>query len=201
MHGKGGSHLEWEEEYREKENSFGIFDVYRVTRVSPREQRGSFVVVEAPDWVTIVPILKDKGGKDCFLMVRQYRQGSRSVTLEFPAGVVEWQEEPDDAARRELREETGRVAGEVVFLGQANPNPAFMCNTTFTYLARKLGPQQEQSLDELEEVELEELPIDEVIARMGTPPYDNAIMMSALAYYLRFAAGTNQRKRTTKSEA
>jgi ADP-ribose pyrophosphatase len=199
MDAEGTSHLEWEEEYREKESSFGIFEVYRVTRVSPAGQRGNFVIVDAPDWVTIVPVLKDERGKECFLMVRQYRHGSRSVTLEFPAGVVEWQEEPDDAARRELIEETGRTAGNVVFLGKASPNPSFMCNTTYTFFASGLGDADEQSLDELEEVELEIVPVEEVISQMGIEPYDNAIMMSALAYYLRWKSGTESKVRAGRN--
>lgn len=189
MNGEDDSRLEWEEEYREKESSFGIFDVYRVTRVSPKGQRASFVVVDAPDWVTVVPVLVDESGTECFLMVRQYRHGSRTTTLEFPAGVVEWEEEPTDAARRELIEETGRTPDRIDFLGQANPNPSFMCNTTYTYLATGLGPEQEQDLDDLEELDRVLVPVTEVTAKMGTPPYDNTIMLGALAYYLRWKAG------------
>jgi ADP-ribose pyrophosphatase len=189
MNGDDDSHLEWEEEYREKESSFGIFDVYRVTRVSPKGLRANFIVVDAPDWVTVVPVLKDNDGKDCFLMVRQFRHGSRTTTLEFPAGTVEWQEEPNHAARRELIEETGRAPEQVIFLGESSPNPSFMCNTTYTYLALDLGPEQDQDLDEFEEMDRVLVPIDEVVQKMGTPPYDNTIMIGALAYYLRWKAG------------
>ena len=189
MNGEEDSHLEWEEEYREKESSFGIFDVYRVTRVSPKGQRANFVVVDAPDWVTIVPVLKDDDGNDCFLMVRQYRHGSQTTTLEFPAGVVEWGEDPAEAARRELVEETGRTPGEIVFLGKANPNPSFMCNMTYTYLALDLGPENDQDLDELEEMDRVLIPVDEVTRQMGVPPYDNTIMLGALGYYHRWKAG------------
>lgn len=186
MHGGRRSRLEWDEEYREKESSFGIFEIYRVTRVSPKGQRGNFVVVDAPDWVTIVPLIRDAGGSESFLMVRQYRHGSETVTLEFPAGVVEYDEEPEEAARRELIEETGWTPETTVFLGQANPNPAFMCNTTYTFLASGLHDGSLQQLDETEELILEIVPADEVVRKMGIPPYDNAIMMSALAYYLRW---------------
>lgn len=188
MSGGRGSRLEWEEEYREKESSFGIFEIYRVTRVSPKGQRGNFVIVDAPDWVTIVPLIRDKKGIDSFLMVRQYRHGSETVTLEFPAGVVEFEEEPEDAARRELIEETGWAPEKTIFLGKANPNPSFMCNTTYTFLASGLRDGAEQQLDETEEIVLEIVPADEVVKKMGVPPYDNAIMMSALAYYLRWKA-------------
>jgi 8-oxo-dGTP pyrophosphatase MutT (NUDIX family) len=190
MNGDEPSRLEWEEEYREKESSFGIFDVYRVTRVSPQGQRANFIVVDAPDWVTIVPVLKNDEGTECFLMVRQYRHGSQTTTLEFPAGLIDWEENPAEAARRELVEETGRTPEQIVFLGESNPNPAFMCNTTYTYLALGLGPEHDQDLDEFEEVDRVLIPIDEVEKQMGIPPYNNTIMMSALAYYQRWKAGT-----------
>lgn len=199
MEGEGPAHLQWEEEQREKDKSFGIFDVYRVTRVSPRGQRGEFVIVDAPDWVTVVPVLKDDRGTDCFVMVRQFRHGSQTVTVEFPAGVIERGEEPEDAARRELLEETGRTSSRVVLLGKTNPNPAFMCNSTFTYLATGLAPPTQQELDELELVELELIPVEEATAKMGTPPYDSAIMMSALAYYLRFSANDRNESRTNEA--
>lgn len=186
MHGGRGSRLEWEELYREKESSFGIFEIYRVTRVSPKGQRGNFTIVDAPDWVTIVPVVRDAKGTEFFLMVRQYRHGSQTVTLEFPAGVVEYEEEPANAARRELIEETGWTPEKTIFLGKANPNPSFMCNTTYTFLASGLHDDGLQHLDETEELVLEMVPAEEVIKKMGIPPYDNAIMMSALAYYLRW---------------
>jgi len=183
MRSGDGDHLRWEEESREKESSFGIFDVYRVTRTSPAGQRGSFVVVDAPDWVTVIPLVA--GEEPSFLMVRQFRHGSRSLTLEFPAGVIEPAEEPSAAAARELAEETGFTADRITLLGAANPNPSFMCNTSYTFLAEGLHKSGNPTPDALELVEAVVLPVDRVVAQMGTGPFNNAIMMSGLAYYLR----------------
>jgi len=180
--------LDWEEESREKQSSFGIFDVYSVRRAAPSGQRGNFIIVDAPDWVTVVPLARNESGEPCFVMVRQYRHGSRRITLEFPAGVIERNEEPEEAAARELEEETGRRAKSITLLGEASPNPAFMCNRTFTYLATGVGLPGAQALDELEDVEVELIPVDVVVAEMGTGSYDNTIMMAALAYYLRWEA-------------
>ena len=86
-----------------------IFDVDKVNRVSPNGDEHPFVVCCNPDWVTVVPELKE-GDETSFLMVRQFRHGSGALSMEFPAGVVDAGEEPLTAAVRELREETGYTA-------------------------------------------------------------------------------------------
>ena len=141
-------------------------------------------MLEAPDWVTVVPrVVKD--GKDYFVMVRQYRHGAMQVTTEFPAGTVEPAEEPEDAALRELREETGYKAGKITYLGSVNPNPAFMTNTFTAFLAEELQQTGSQNLDEHEYVDFELIPAEDIIKRMGSGEYNNGTMLMALLYYLR----------------
>lgn len=118
-------HLRWKELSRSKSAEYGLFDIYTTRRTSNQSHDFQFLLVDAPDWVTIVPYLPEL---DSFYMVRQFRHGSASVTLEFPAGVVNRDETPADAARRELLEETGCAGGELVSAGSVNPNPAFMTN-------------------------------------------------------------------------
>jgi ADP-ribose pyrophosphatase len=177
------AHLLWTDVSRRKHSSFGIFDVYTVLRRSPRGGTGSFVLVDAPEWVTIIPITDDE--EPCFLMARQYRHGSSSVTLEFPAGAVNAGEAPLDAAKRELLEETGCSAVEMEHLGAVNPNPAFMTNTVHTFLARGLTKIAPQALDQHEILDIERIPVKRVIEHMGNAPYSNGIMMISLAWYLR----------------
>ena len=84
------------------------------------------VLVRAPDWVSVVV---ERGGM--FLVERQFRYGAGDYVEEFPCGMVEKGEDPLDAVRRELEEETGiRVLDKKSFvkLGETNPNPAFMTN-------------------------------------------------------------------------
>ena len=58
------------------------------------------------------------------ILVRQYRHGIQEVVLEVPGGVVDEGESPEEAAVRELQEETGFAAGSVRLLGKMMPNPA-----------------------------------------------------------------------------
>src|SRR5688572_21410849 len=62
-----------------------------------------YYVLEYPNWVNAVAITGDGG----ILMVRQYRHAANIVSLEIPGGVIDGDEKPEEAMRRELLEETG----------------------------------------------------------------------------------------------
>ena len=162
-----------------------IFKVLSSRRRSFAGKEATFFLLDAPDWVTVVPLVRNSGGEDCFVMVRQYRHGSMSITLEFPAGTVEKGEEPHTTAARELTEETGYRAGSLMPLGSVSPNPAFMNNTMHTFLATDCTDTRVQSLDEHESVDVELVPVKDVKARMGYGEYSNGIMLIALSYYER----------------
>lgn len=189
--GKGGSmaeeELEWIEDSRKLRGDYRIFQVTESRRWAAGNREGDFFLVEAPDWITIVPLVKDEGGRDCFLMVRQYRHGSGEVTLEFPAGMVDPGEEPAETAARELREETGWSAGSIRKIGDINPNPAFMTNRSHTFLAEDCRLAGGQELDEHEMVETILIPREELREIMGHPPCHSAIMVQAYYWYLRDA--------------
>ena len=112
------------------------------------------IKIDAPDWVSI---MVEKEGK--LLVEKQFRYGANDYVEEFPCGMVEKGEDPLDAVRRELLEETGiKVINkkDIVKLGQTNPNPAFMTNKMHYYyvnLDYTSWEKQEQKLDEHEEIE------------------------------------------------
>jgi 8-oxo-dGTP pyrophosphatase MutT (NUDIX family) len=128
-----------------------------------------------------VPVLETNK----FVMVRQWRHGSRSISLEFPGGVFEPGENPQSAAARELQEETGYRAGSIIKLGEFSPNPAIMANKVHFFLAGELVDTGRQHLDVDEFVEVELVDIKEVLQGMGKPPYVHALMASALTLYLQ----------------
>ena len=175
-------HLAWEEKRRGRLAKLGIFDIHLVRRRSAAGQRGRFVVVDAPDWVSVVPFAE----KDLVYTVRQFRHGSGRITLEFPAGVVDKGESPEEAAARELLEETGCRAARLMYLGSVNPNPAFMSNRLHTFVALDLSKDQDLSLDKLELLDLETTPLEEILKRAGEGEYDNGILLMSLHWLRRW---------------
>ena len=180
--------LTWKTVAREKIFAGPIFDVRKVRRESTDGRLGDFIELNAPKWATIIPWVRNEEGVPCFIMVRQFRHGSNTVTIEFPAGTVDEGEEPKEAALRELREETGYLAkSEIIELGSISPNPAFMNNRVWFFLAEGLEYGGPQLLDPNEQLDILTIPVKEVVDSMGTGDYDNGIMMIAQAYFLRFA--------------
>lgn len=147
---------------------------------------GEFVTLALPDWVSVIPWTRSGDGEPLFLMEKQYRHGSESVTIEFPAGLIEKGESPLEAAKREMLEETG-YEGDFTYLCSFNPNPAFMTNTQTFFLAENLRKVGSQNLDENEEIETLFVPVEEVIEKMGEGYYSNGIMLSALFAFMRKA--------------
>jgi 8-oxo-dGTP pyrophosphatase MutT (NUDIX family) len=177
------SHLIWEEgESRELFRS-NVFSVRETESRSPRGESRLFTVMDAPDWVIVVPLLETEQGRR-FVMVRQWRHGSRELSLEFPGGVMEKGESAEEGARREFEEETAYRASKLYRLGDMSPNPALMSNRVHFYLAEDLTPLRSQNLDEDEFVDVERVPFEDVTGGMGKPPFVHALTAAALALYL-----------------
>ena len=109
-----------------------------------------YYVITLPDYALVYAELEDRR----VLMLRQYKHGLRRVCLTFPGGAVEAGEEPVAAARRELMEELGCVAGQVESLGSFRTNANQGCNTAHLFLARGCRLVGEPTSRDLEDSEV-----------------------------------------------
>ncbi len=161
--------------------SFRVFSIRADTTISPRTSvEHDFYVIETPDWVNIIPLTADHQ----VVMVRQYRHGSREVTLEIPGGLVDPGDTPEGAAARELLEETGYQAEEMVKIGVSNPNPAIFNNRCYTFVARNVAKVRDPMPDQTEDIEVALIPLADIPELIRKGKIDHAIVISAFYWFL-----------------
>lgn len=164
-----------------------VFSVTATEHTSPDGRRGDFYTLNTNSWVTVIPVLKTlTPGNPEFILVRQFRYGTGAISVEFPAGVIEDNEPPREAAARELLEETGYTPDSLKIIGDVSPNPAIMGNRTYTVLA-EISPQtpKNQNLDPNELLNVETATEDYLRKNMGISPMDSAITIQAWFWYLQ----------------
>ena len=138
-----------------------------------------FYVLEYPAFCNVIAITKE--GK--FLMERQYRHAQHLTGIEIPAGCVEEGEEPMEAAKRELYEETGYAGGEWSQLMTISPNPGACTNYSYSFLAVGVEPVSTQHLEESEDIKIVLLDRDEVIRMLKNDEFHQAMMAAPLWKY------------------
>ncbi|HJP02570.1 MAG TPA: NUDIX hydrolase [Planctomycetota bacterium] len=151
------------------------------TLTHPRSgERFERLVLETPDWVNVLALT----GEGELVLVRQYRFGAGTITTEIPSGVVDPGEDHGDAARRELREETGYSSERWTYLGHVDPNPAFLDNLCHQWLAEEVTLTHEQDLDPGEDIEVLTRSPDQVRSWVREGIINNALVLTALARVL-----------------
>ncbi|HET6886049.1 MAG TPA: NUDIX hydrolase [Rubrobacteraceae bacterium] len=117
-----------------------------------------YYVVERPDAAIIFPLT----GEGEVVLVRQYRPPLERMELGLPAGLVEEGEKPEDAARRELLEETGYSGDQWEPLGSLASSPSLKDNWAYLFLARGVEESAPPDPDEHELVEVVRAPVGDL---------------------------------------
>ena len=134
----------------------------------------------------VVIVASDEDGR--FLCVRQFRQGIKQVTTEFPAGAIEAKDgEALDAAalraaQRELREETGYVSDSWRPLLSIPANATISDNYVWLFAAENCCKVTEQELDEMELLRVQAHTAGEIDAMIADGKFQQAV--HALAWLL-----------------
>jgi ADP-ribose pyrophosphatase len=139
-------------------------------------------IVEHPGAVAIVAVERD----GMVTLVRQLREPARKELVELPAGTLGPGEEPLEAAKRELEEETGLRGGEWRELAAFWTTPGFCRERMTLFAAEGVEASGTIDLDADEEIELERWPLEEVGSRLGE--IEDAKTLAGLLLYLRRAS-------------
>ncbi|GAC1531816.1 MAG: NUDIX hydrolase [Sediminibacterium sp.] len=135
-----------------------------------------YYVVELPDWCNTIVVTKEER----IVLVRQYRYPVDQVTYELPGGIIEKNESPLAAARREMQEETGYTSDDIAFLMQVAPNPAINNNTAYFFLARNAVPGALMQFDEFEDIDVVSFSKEEIKQLLAENKMQHGVQIGAM---------------------
>lgn len=178
--------FEWRRIESERVADCRVFQVRRDRAVNPRDGRPhDFYCIEAVDWINIIPLT----ARDEVVMIEQYRHGTNEVTLEIPGGMIDAGENAAQAAARELLEETGYRAHEVLLLGRTRPNPAIQNNWLYSFLARDATFEREPDFDSTEWTVVRLVPLADVPALIAEGVITHSLVVAGFHWLSLYRQG------------
>lgn len=170
----------WRKKTSERLAQYPVFNLRRDIVTSPRTGIDlSAYILETRNWVNIIPLTADNQ----VVMVRQYRFASEEITLEIPGGLIDKGDASfAEAARREMREETGYDANQIHELGVCRPNPAILTNLCYMFAAENVEKKYEQRLDDGEDIQVELISLDRIPALIREGQIRHSLVLNA--FYL-----------------
>ena len=139
-----------------------------------------FYVEELSDWVNVIAVTKD----GLIVIEEQYRHGIQRICFELPAGDLKSGENPLEAAKRELEEETGFTGGEWYPFGATVPNASGCNNTCYSFLALGVEKTKEPQREPTEDINTHLVTQDEIKEMLLDGRIAEGIMQAPLWRYI-----------------
>lgn len=168
--------MDWHKRQIINTTDYRVFQV-NMTEFTYQAQSAEFYQIAAPNWVNIIAI-----HNDCIVMIRQFRIGIEDYVLELPGGIVDRNESPLIAGRRELSEETGYI-GEAQVIGVMHPNPALFTNQLTTVLVSNSTQTDTISREKFEDIKVVLVPIKDLKTKIAQGEITNALTLASLMQY------------------
>jgi ADP-ribose pyrophosphatase len=171
----------WQKTGSQPAGDFRIFTIRQDFKVSPRTgQPHDFFVIDCADWVNVVAVTPDRQ----LVMIEQFRQGTETVELEIPGGVIDAKDaSPVAAGIRELREETGYEGERPRLIGKIFPNPAIMSNTCHTLLVENAQLKHPVEWDHGEDILTRLVPVNEIPGLIKSGKIRHSLVVVALYHF------------------
>ncbi len=150
-------------------------DTLRMGDRSPTDKE----IIEHAGSAVIVPLLNE----ETLLLINQWRPAAGMYMLELPSGTIEKGETPRETAQRELREEAGHRAEEIVPIGGFWPVSGYSEEYSHGFVARglKYDPLPQ---DKLEDIRVEEMPISDLPRMVRDSEIDDALTIAVLMRWM-----------------
>jgi ADP-ribose pyrophosphatase len=166
----------WKIESSKHVHSNNFIQVYEdVINIGGKEK--IYTRIRRKNYSTVVPFIS----KDQILVIKSYRHLINSIQIEVPSGYIEPGEEPNEAALRELREETGYKANKIIGIGSYTLDYTMFDQKGYLFVAYDLEYEGLQQLGTMELIEPAIMTVKEVLKLLSEGKIINA--SSIVAFY------------------